>query len=128
MTTAIIMWFIFGISLGAIIPTVFALKTVFRSILIETRGYKQIEKRLSVTEKEVQEMLKSVNADVVLTCGDCVEYLREEDWLKDRQDLPYDAMGDYPGTSYARPADAESTPTGTESPDDWYRAECGGDQ
>ena len=123
MSTDTVISFIFGMSLGMIAPTVFALKTVLKSILIEIKGYDDINKRLNKAEKEVEQMLKSVNADVVLTCGDCVEYLREDDWLRNRQGLPYDAMGDYSGTSYARPT--EAVPTGTESPDDWYRAEYG---
>lgn len=126
MTTNTIIGIIFGFSLGMIVPTGFALKTVLKSMLIEVRGYKQIEERLDKTEKEVRDMLKSVNADVVLTCGDCVEYLHEEDWIQDRQELPYDAMGDYSGTSYARSTDAVST--GMESPDDWYHDEFGGGQ
>ena len=126
MSTNAVISFIFGLSLGMIVPTVFALKTVLKSILIDIKGYDDINKRLNKAEKEVEQMLKSVNADVVLTCGECVEYLREEDWLRDRQDLPYDAMGDYSGTSYARPA--EAVPTGTESPDEWYHEEFGGGQ
>lgn len=57
MATETIMGFIFGLSLGAIVPTAFALKTVLKSILIETRGFKDIEQRLDNAEREVRRMM-----------------------------------------------------------------------
>ena len=106
-----VMSFIIGLSLGAIVPCVIGIKTLFKAIWFEARGIKRVYERLDKAEKEVRYMIKRE---------------KEYTWMEARQDLPYDAMGDYSGKCYAM--QAEPVSTGKESADDWYRAEFGGEE
>ena len=115
-TMDVLMILVLGMAIGGIAPVIFLVKTLCRSLLIHIKGYDEIEERLAAVEEKVRAMIDE--NDLEWTEDDC-------DGIWYRDDLPYDAMGDYSRFKWIRPVPGEPRSTGMESPDDWYHEEFG---
>ena len=109
----LLMFLILGMAIGGIVPLAFVVKGICRGIMISIKEFDELEERLTKVEAEVKSMKQTENDSKTV-------------WTRD--DLPYDAMGDYSDMPYIKPRELEPVHTGKESPDDWYRAEYGGHQ
>lgn len=107
-------YFLLGLAIGAIVPTVVLSRTVFKGLAAEVRDVERAKATMKQANKELNELRSEVKK-----------------WT--RSDLPYDAMGDYSDLNYDLVSDETEifpkvAPTGQESPDEWYRGEFGGQE
>lgn len=104
--SATTIYFLAGVCVGAIVPAVILSKTILRGLQMEIKHAADHEKRIIDIEAELDDL------------EDRVERFLDKRLTRD--DVPYDALGDYSGM------DIQPAQSGQQSPDEWYREQFGG--
>ena len=94
----LLMYLILGMAIGGIVPIVFMVTMICRGLMISIKEFDELDERLKKVEAKVK---------TIQTGG------TTKAWHRD--DLPYDAMGDYSKLTFIEPIkEAKNGSKGTE--------------